>query len=421
MGSEGSRLGEDSSNDRQDAEEDSPDNNSQHRDDNIHMEDDQLGGGNNNHPRGNNNQQAMTPLIPRSDDSDKGDAEGACPERKRHPATIWRGEAGRQTNKRQTQMRAAGQNETGDADPTAGRDGSQCGVDSDNLVGRTNLDWTQAPPAVCSLPIAGVPLLLVTDIPDVEKDPLFVLADAMKQHSMRARYTELMNTQPIRDAWNSALHGLALARLPADLLVPKRLGMLSPRMLMVVVSVKLPTPLPQVPMISLLDIAHDTIWQLPTIWAFATERKVHDSVCCTASFATALITESLPALNLPHNGSPTCAMLACSGKLTSNLSSTLRIDLRPMPCVAAGTCTTTTLARNMDLATAAEIELSSNSHIWDWLALRLFNLLLVNMQHCESGYIQQRRMALVEKLCWHKSISSKAAGRDKGFWKLGTT
>ncbi|RKO90967.1 hypothetical protein BDK51DRAFT_30997 [Blyttiomyces helicus] len=117
---------------------------------------------------------------------------------------------------------AADENETGDGHPTASCYASQGGADSDIEVGRKNVNRTQPPPAPCSQPGAG--------------------ASRWDEATLYGRR-------------KSDPHGSALARLLADVRGLKCLGMRATLKLDKVESVKLPAPLPPVPMISLLDMA----------------------------------------------------------------------------------------------------------------------------------------------------------------------
>ncbi|RKO87027.1 hypothetical protein BDK51DRAFT_37511 [Blyttiomyces helicus] len=263
--------------------------------------------------------------------------------------------------------KAGDQNETRDADPTDDPDGTQGGADSNNEVGRTNVDRTQPPPTLCSQPGAGITLSLVADIPNVEKDLLEVVAVACRADEHKA--------EP--DAWNSAPHGSALPRLHADLCSLKQISMGVTHKLVNFVYGKLPAPLPPVLMISLLDITH--FWEpypelsnrlrrsmigVNAVWRLMGSDAKIVAMWWVSLWATNKEWEPQYRLSQSH-----VPRLHGHGSSRGTHPQPHAWDL---------------LKDYGDIATVAGIRLSSDSPICDCPGLRLYDLLLMDMQRCKA-------------------------------------
>ncbi|RKO94230.1 hypothetical protein BDK51DRAFT_36500 [Blyttiomyces helicus] len=295
MGSGGSRDGEDSRNDKQDANEDSHDEDSRNLDYNIDEDDNQLDGGDRNHPDGSDTFKAedacpaqavaSRPLHWVTDDRSSEDVDEAAQaillqqvwaKEASSSWLVWgAGLAGgdnadEEKEQWEDEAAAADQDESGDGDPTAECDGSQGG-----LIATTNSGG--------QIMMGHSPYLLSAAGPvQSERSALGVGNEAAFYVHWVCQGDEHAADQ---GHLGLAPHGFALARLPEHLCSLKRLGIRQTHKLVKVVSVKLPELLTLVPMICLLEIARfwehhpkppkivrdaaeDTICQLPTVCAF---------------------------------------------------------------------------------------------------------------------------------------------------------
>ncbi|RKO90924.1 hypothetical protein BDK51DRAFT_32401 [Blyttiomyces helicus] len=371
---------------------------------------------------------------------------------KRHPATVRHGEAGQQMAKTQRKTKTHGK-----------------------LRRRTRIrPETQIPlltvieakvVRITTMKSGGqiVTLSLAADIRDMEKDSLHVVYVAMKRHLTRTGYTKLMNTWLIQNRPSSPKvprHAPDAEAGQGGVCEAARAIAFGPN----------DFPHGHCPILgassralNICDALKDTHRQAPTVYTFPTEKAcvIGFSAALTATAAKfpyplrrgrtcqalmpfsivdkqqpdqlglhtwthflegdlALLAKGLQMHAVWHPRQQpwlhadsgfkslaltACAMLAWTRELTHKISSTSRIDPPTMPCVADA----------MDLATDAEIRLSSSSPVRDWPGLRPSDLLLVDMQHRESAKIQQHCMVLVDKLCCLECIGGEAAASDKRF------